>query len=179
MPPAAVSLDCAEFRHPEPPGGIRTIADNHDVTDLIVALRNGDPGALDALFGALYDELRRVAHRQLAGQDGAHTLSATAVVHEVYLELQGPGAATLQDRAHFLTLAARAMRQVLVDYARARLSKKRGGGARRTVLDEAEIRVNDEAETIVALDPALDRLQATDERLAQGARLPLRGPVRR
>lgn len=140
---------------------------NPDITALLGALRHGDEQAMDALFSILYDELRRVAHRQLAARGGALTLSPTVVVHEVYLKLQAAGQVTAHDRGHFLTLAARAMRQVLVDHARARLAEKRGGGARRTLLDDGHLGVAEDATTILELDSALGRLQGVDERLAR------------
>ncbi|MCB1150287.1 hypothetical protein KDK88_01975, partial [bacterium] len=108
--------------------------DAHDVTTMLASLRDGDRAAVDALFSLLYDELRRTARRQLAVRGDAHTLGTTVVVHEVYLKLQGARTLSLEDRGHFLALAARAMRQVLVDHARARLADKRGGGARPTLL---------------------------------------------
>jgi RNA polymerase sigma factor (TIGR02999 family) len=89
------------------------------------------------------------------------------VVHEVYIKLLGHGATTLQDRSHFLTLAARAMRQVMVDHARARLTQKRGGGAKHELLDESRIEIDADASTILDLDSALDRLQELDPRLGK------------
>jgi len=138
-----------------------------NVTALLCAVGAGDEEAIDKLFAVLYDDLRLVAQRQLAGRGAPQTLTPTVVVHEVYLKLQAADQITLHNRNHFLTLAARAMRQVLVDHARARLAGKRGGGARRTLLDENQLRVEDDAASILELDSALTRLEAQDGRLVQ------------
>ncbi len=140
---------------------------HREVTTLLAAARDGDPGALDAVFALLYDELRRLARFQIADAADTPTLNATAVVHEVYLKFLGHATPSLADRAHFLRLAARAMRQVVVDHARARLAQKRGGGARHELLDEGTIAVAARAAEIVELDAALDGLQTLDPRLAE------------
>lgn len=122
----------------------------------------------DALFQALYDELRRCAHRQLRG--GAHeTLSTTALVNEVYVKLAGN--ADGADRAHFMALAARAMRQVLIDHARRGGAEKRGGGALLVTLDEALPDAPEAALEVLALDQALLRLEQVDERAARVVQL--------
>jgi RNA polymerase sigma factor (TIGR02999 family) len=99
-----------------------------DVTRLLEAAVAGDSQALDRLVPLVYEDLRRVAHRQLDREGGGHTLQTTALIHEAYLKLAAGGAMSATSRAHFLAIAARAMRQVLVDYARRRKATKRGGG---------------------------------------------------
>src|SRR5690606_12364979 len=134
---------------------------------LLDAARDGDRGALDSVLATLYQELHTMARRQLAGQRG-QTLDATALVHEAYLKLSSKREATFDDRSHFFAYAASAMRSVVVDYARQRLAKKRGGDLHR-VTDlpedlEGGLRLDDE---MLALDIALTRLAAVDERLAK------------
>lgn len=125
------------------------------------------PGALDALYAQVYDQLRRLAHDQRARQGASETLNTTALVHEAYLRLAESDAAAWNDRNHFLALAARAMRFVVVDHARARVAEKRGGGARPVSLDEEQLPPPDRAEELLAIDEALTRLEANDPRLGQ------------
>ena len=138
-----------------------------DATELLAAWRNGSRDALDALFPLVYDDLRSRAHRLLLGQPAGVTLSTTALVHESYLKLMRSERLTIQDRAHFLALAARAMRMVLVSYARSHSAEKRGGGVLPLELDE-ELTLSDErAGQMVALDDALERLAQLNERLSR------------
>jgi len=122
-------------------------------------------------FRLVYDELREVAHRHLERETDGHTLSTTALVHEVYLRLKDRDA--FNDRVHFFAMAARAMRRVLVDHARRHQAAKRGHGARRVPLDAIDgfagegLAVEARAELLVALDEALERLAALDARQAQ------------
>jgi RNA polymerase sigma factor (TIGR02999 family) len=120
----------------------------------------------DELYRRVYDELKRMASHQLRGVD-APTLSTTELVHESYLKLQGTASADWQGRAHFFGAAARAMRQVLVDFARRRGAEKRGGAATRVSLSDGDVALQMELDEIVALDGALDRLAAVDPRLRQ------------
>ncbi len=120
----------------------------------------GDP------YAQVYDQLRRLAHDQRARHGAPETLNTTAIVHEAYLRLS-EGNAAWNDRAHFLALAARAMRYVLVDHARARIAEKRGGGARPVSLDEGALPSADRAEDLLAVDEALVRLEQHDPRLGQ------------
>lgn len=118
-------------------------------------------------FAHVYDELKQLAHRHRSrGQPGA-TLSTTALVHEVYLRFARGTSLELRDRHHFFALASRAMRQILVDAARARSAEKRGGGAEVFVLGDGDARVEALAEDFLALDRALDRLGDLDGRLAR------------
>jgi len=117
-------------------------------------------------FAAAYDELKRIARRQLRRLRPGQTLSTTALVHEAFVKLARSPAST-HDRAHFLALAARAMRQILVDYARQRGSLKRGGDLRPASLDPDSISVEAVADELVGIDRALTQLEAVDDRLAQ------------
>jgi RNA polymerase sigma factor (TIGR02999 family) len=132
-----------------------------------MAWRAGDREAFDQLFPLVYDELRQMAHRQLGNERHDHTLGTTALVHETYLKLVDQTRAQLSDRAHFFAVAARAMRRILVDYARRHLALKRGGAHPQVRLDDTELITDHRADTLVALDEALTRLAQLDERLSQ------------
>lgn len=137
------------------------------VTLLLGRLGSGDRQAFATLLPLVYEELRRLAHGQLHGQRDDHTLNTTALVHETYLKLAAQATSSFEDRAHFLGICARAMRQVLVDHARQHGAQKRGGGWWRMPLEEAELPVEERAELLVALDDALTRLGERDERLCR------------
>lgn len=139
---------------------------NADPAELLVACRNGSREAFDALFALTYAELRSKAHRILQSQPAGHTLSTTALVHESYLKLIRTEGLTLQDRAHFLAIAARAMRLVLVSYARNHAAEKRGGGDTPLDLDEELTLSNERAEHMIALDDALAKLSQLNDRLS-------------
>src|SRR5512143_2997339 len=119
---------------------------------------------LSRTFEAVYDELRRLAHRQLRSMRPGNTLATTALVNEAFVKLVRQPV-EWSDRSHFFALAARAMRQILVDYARERGALKRGGGRRQTTLDGAAISVENLAEETLAIDRALIALERVDERL--------------
>jgi RNA polymerase sigma factor (TIGR02999 family) len=123
--------------------------------------------ALDQLFPVVYDELRRVAHRHLWHERTGHTLSTTALVHEVYLRLATERGVPFTDRSHFLALAARAMRHVLVDCARRYRGTKGGGRLDRLALEEDSMAAVTRADEMLELDEALSRLADLDPRLAQ------------
>lgn len=138
------------------------------VTHLLQAVRSGDTGSLDRLFELVYDDLKQRAHFQLAG--AGQTINTTALVHEAYVKLTVGSNSDWQDRLHFMRVAARAMRQILIDRARKHLTQKRGGGA--TVLDLDELAVGQAspdaaAENLMALDRALSRLGEQNPRLAE------------
>jgi RNA polymerase sigma factor (TIGR02999 family) len=141
-----------------------------DVTRLLDAVRAGDPGALDSLFTTVYQELHALARHQLAGRASGETLSSTVLVHEAYLKLVGAARMDYRDRRHFFALAARAMRQIIVDWARRAGTQKRGGAMVHVVLDPARVEngasVADAAD-LVELDAALTRLEGLSERLAR------------
>ena len=136
-----------------------------DVSVRLAAARGGDPDAFAQAYEAAYDELRRLARRQLRSLRPGDTLATTALVNEAFLKLVRRPVGW-EDKTHFFSLAARAMRQILVDYARARGSLKRGGDRRRTTLDGAAIPVESIAEEMLGIDRALTELERVDERLA-------------
>ena len=136
------------------------------VTTLLRAWSRGDQGAFEQLTPLVYDELRRRARQYLRAERPNHTLRPTALVHEVYLRLVGLDRVDWQDRAHFFALAARQMRRILVDSARARKYQKHGGGAVNVMFDEA-FAVAARHPDLVALDDALTALTAQDERKAR------------
>jgi len=138
-----------------------------EITELLVRAREGDQTAFDRVFPLVYDELRRVAGYQLQGERGGHTLQPTALVNEAYMKLAGSPGADWRDRAHFVAIAARAMRQVLVDHARRRGAAKRGGDRQQTTLSGVPLGVDLNSEELLALDEALQRLDALDSRLRQ------------
>ena len=131
------------------------------VTALLAAARAGEEGAVDALLPLVYEELRRIAHAQMRRERPGHTLDATALVHEAWLRL-GSGAAAAGDRTHFLGIAARLMRQILVERARARHAAKRGGHRERVTLDERLLPISERPIDVLALDQALERLASID-----------------
>ncbi|MGH7469607.1 MAG: sigma-70 family RNA polymerase sigma factor [Longimicrobiales bacterium] len=143
------------------------MASTDDISSLLTAWNEGDREALDRLFPVVYRELRRIAHRQLRGERPGHTLSTTALVHEAYFKLVQLDRIQWQNRAQFFAIAARAMRRILVDYALARRRKKRGGGQPMLPLDDVIIMVNSQADELVAVDQALQRLEAIDVRHAR------------
>lgn len=133
------------------------------VTGLLQDWGRGDTAALDRLVPLVYGELRRLAASFLARERPDHTLQPTAVVHEAYLRLVDQRSVSVQDRSHFLAIAARVMRQILVDHARSRNAAKRGGGRPTLALDDTVLSGERDAE-LVALDQALSSLGALDER---------------
>jgi RNA polymerase sigma-70 factor, ECF subfamily len=138
-----------------------------DVTRLLLAWREGDGAALDALMPLVYAELRRLAHRHMRGQSPAQILQTTALVHEAYLRLLGSSRVTWQNRAHFFALSAQLMRRVLVDAVRARESQKRGGQTPHVSFEAAGPIPVVRANNLVALDEALDELARLDLRKAK------------
>ena len=141
-------------------------ADPGEVTRLLHLARDGDRDALDRLVPLVYEDLRRMAHRQLDREGGGHTLQTTGLLHEAYLKLAGSGAANAANRAHFLAIAARAMRQVLVDHERHRRADKRDGGDRVT-LSSVDPPDPNQSVDLLALDEALGALEKLDARKAR------------
>jgi len=142
------------------------------VTRLLSGARDGDPGAAARLFPMVYAELRSLARQRMAGERSGHTLQATALVHEVYLKLIGPErAAPWAGRRQFFFAAAEAMRQILVDHARARAGLKRGGGRRRVPLGVLDLAADDRVPEILALDEAISRLENESPDVAAVVRL--------
>jgi RNA polymerase sigma factor (TIGR02999 family) len=134
-----------------------------DVTRLLEELRSGDRAALDRMLPVVYAELRQIAARALQSERDNHTLQPTALVHEAYLRMVGGENVPWQNRAHFLGCAARVMRNILVDHARARRADKRGGGDARVTLTDALGLADARDVDLVALDDALTALAETDE----------------
>jgi len=138
--------------------------DGSDVTGLLKRASEGDQEAVDALVPLVYDELRSIAHARLRGERRGHTLSTTALVHEAYLKLVDINRVKWQDRAHFFSVASRMMRRVLVDYAKARGAKKRGGSWQQVELEELAELPSEQVQAIEDLDEALTRLEKVSPR---------------
>lgn len=138
-----------------------------EVTRLLAAVRAGDNAAVDRLFPLVHGELRAIAARLLRREAPGHTLEPTELVHEAYLRLAAAGPGGAENRAHFLGIAARAMRHLLVDHARRRKSAKRGGGAVPLRVSSAQIGIDLDSDEVLALDDALDRLGELEPRLRQ------------
>ena len=150
------------------------VAQQQAITEALLELRDGAPGALDRLVPLVYADLSRVAHRQLGLEAPGHTLSTTALVHEAYLRLVDQTRAQWSDRAQFFAVAAHVMRRVLVDHARRHATARRGGGRRRTIsieslesADSVELAAGDRAEVLLAVNEALERLAVLDPRQAR------------
>jgi RNA polymerase sigma-70 factor (ECF subfamily) len=134
------------------------------VTGLLQRWVRGDEKALGILLPLVYQELHRLAHHHLRSERVGHTLQSTALVNEAFLRLHGSNPVLLQNRGHFIAVASRVMRQILVDYARSRGAQKRDGGYRIALEDLGELPSGEEDVPIVALDQALDSLSKIDER---------------
>lgn len=141
--------------------------DAADITAQLQAWVAGEPTARETLFPLVYDELRRIAHRQLQREWQGHTLDTTALVHEAYLKLVDQTRTDFTDRAHFFAVAANAMRRILVDYARRYLADKRGGAPRRVTLTDDMLVAEERADTLLAINDALLELSRIDERLSK------------
>src|SRR5437762_1310722 len=139
----------------------------HRVTQLLQQWSRGDDAAVVELTPLVYEELRRLAHHYMEGQRPNHTLQTTALVNEAYLRLADQTNPHWQNRAHFFAVAARAMRQILVSYARTQQAQKRGGGAFKVDLDEVALVSPEQSQEIVDLHEALERLETLDSRKAQ------------
>lgn len=161
MRPTAPDPDPASFRG--------------EITRLLLAHHGGDEEAFRRLTSLIYDDLRRIALRQIARGGAGQTLNATALVHEAYLRLVDETRVEWQGRAHFFAIAARSMRRIIVDHARERMAQKRGGGRPHLDLDPERIAVFEQADTLLALDEALAAMSAIDERLARVAECRLFG----
>ncbi len=138
-----------------------------DVTMLLVRWKDGEDGAMDALLPLVYDELRRLARSYLRKERVDHTLQPTALVHEAYVRLADRQQPVWRDRVHFFSIAARVMRQVLVDHARSYTANKRGGDVIKVPIEEGEQVADQRASNLLQLDDALQRLAGFDERKAR------------
>ena len=138
-----------------------------DVTLLLEKVRQGESGAEEELLPLVYGELYRIAQSQMSGQPVGHTLGATGLVHEAYLRLAANEGVEWENRRHFLRVAAKAMRSALVDHARKKQAKKRGGNLRATPLDDLCLQYEERSLDLLALDEALENLAAKDEQLGR------------
>ncbi len=142
-------------------------ADPGDLTNLLQAWAKGDSQALERLIPAVYGELRRIAQRCMSGENPGQTLQATALAHEAYLKLVGHRNVSWQNRAHFFAVAARQMRRILIDIARAKRQLKRGCSPKRLSLEEAPELSDERSSELLALEDALSDLEQFDPRKAQ------------
>ena len=140
---------------------------DRDVTELLADLQGGDAAAVDVLLPHVYGEMQALAERQLRRERDGHTLNATALVHEAYLKLVRQDRADWQNRAHFLGVAAVAMRRILINYARGRRAEKRGGGDPLATFDDGAVGRVARSDELLAPDESLDRLAERSERQAR------------
>ncbi|MEM7584656.1 MAG: sigma-70 family RNA polymerase sigma factor [Acidobacteriota bacterium] len=150
--------------------GARNGSENQEVTELLVRLGNGDRQVLGDLLPLVYEELRHLARRQVGRHRSAGatpTLDTTALVHEAYLKLAASHNPRWNDRCHFLAVAATAMRQILVDYARRRNAQRRGSNVQQLTLESREIAIEEQADSLLAVEGALTRLEQLSPRLAR------------
>lgn len=138
-----------------------------EITRYLLDARQGDKNAFDKVFEHVYASLRAIAHKQLNRHRYGDTLNTTALVHEAYARLIGSSQIDIKDRAHFFSIAARAMRFILVDYARNRSAGKRGGWQSDLQVDALEISVEEKSDELLCLDEALTRLMGYDEKLGR------------
>ncbi|MEO8597554.1 MAG: sigma-70 family RNA polymerase sigma factor [Candidatus Solibacter sp.] len=146
-----------------------------DITHLLMEIRSGSRGAEAELMSRVYAELRRIAGASMRRERPDHTLQPTELVNEAYLRLVGQQDKEWQNRAHFFAVAAQVMRRILVDYARARITDKRGGGAKRVNIDEIQVAFDMPSEELLALHEALERLKTFDPRQGQVVELRIFG----
>jgi RNA polymerase sigma factor (TIGR02999 family) len=139
----------------------------HSVTQLLDRWNHGEVEALEELMPLIYEELRKMARRYMRQQNSGHTLQTTALIHEAYLRMVKQKEKHFQNRTHFFGVAAQAMRHILVDYARARHTDKRGGGARPISLEEAALVTQERAAELIAFDDALKELELLSNRQSQ------------
>lgn len=147
------------------PMGDGAVSDPQTITRLLERLRAGQSDAMNDLMPLVYDELRGIAHRELARRRPGATLQTSSLVHEAYLKLGG--GAAWNDRGHLMAACTTAMRHIIVDYARKQRTQKRGGGLRRVPLNDARLMPDEQADEILALHAALDQLSELDERLGR------------
>lgn len=143
----------------------------HDVTSLLSQATEGDQNAANELLPLVYQQLRAIAHNQMATENPGHTLQATALVNEVFLRMFGDRQIPWENRAHFYAAAAQAMRRVLLDHAKAKGRQKRGGGQKKMPINVADLAALENPEQILALDAALCRLEQQNPEAAEVVRL--------
>ena len=144
-----------------------TTSAQSQLTQALLECRDGDHEAFERVVSLLYNDLRQVAHRQLARLRFGDTLDTTVLVHEAYLKLNDGQKIESTNRAHFLAILGCAMRQIIIDYARQRSALKRGGDLARVTFEESEIAVSQDVDQLIALDDALTRLGELDRRLVR------------
>ncbi len=159
-----ISLQPAGFSTVQVSLKVSRMSDAHSVTKLLEQWNSGDREALDELMPLIYEELRKMAKRYMNQQNPGHTLQTTALIHEAYLRMVKQKEKHFENRAHFFGVAAQAMRHILVDYARARQTARRGGGARPISLEEAALVTQERAAELVAFDDALKELEKLSKR---------------
>ena len=142
-----------------------------DVTRILIAIEQGDAHASDELLPFVYEELRVIAARKMSREPAGQTLQATALVHEAFMRLVGDEPSSWDNRGHFFSAAAEAMRRILVENARRKQSQKRGGGYERVNLDELTISISGPSDDIIAVSEALDKLSARDQAVAELVKL--------
>jgi RNA polymerase sigma factor (TIGR02999 family) len=142
-----------------------------DFTRILNSVRNGGEIAADELLPLVYEELRKLAAGKMSHEASGHTLQATALVHEAWMRLSGPGQESWESRAHFFGAAAEAMRRILVDHARKKLAAKRGGRAIHEELDESSLMIDAPPDELLAVHEALDQLAAEDLQAAELVKL--------
>ncbi len=149
----------------------------NDVTLIIQAVAAGKASATDELLPVIYNDLKQLAASKLAGEQIEHTLQPTALVHEAYMRLVGTNLDTWENRAHFFGAAAEAMRRILIDHARRKKRKKRGGDIKRVCLDDIA-QVHSESDELLALDEALSELELLDKTKAELVKLKFFGGMK-
>ncbi len=137
---------------------------SRQISHLLIDWSKGDQFALEQLMPLVYEELRRMARRYMRAQSPGHTLQTTELIHEAFLKISKGGERNWENRAHFFGVAARAMRQILVDYARSKSRQKRGGWQERVTLAEGVLTTNNNSKELLALDDALQKLEQIDAR---------------
>ncbi len=142
-------------------------APDHNITELLQEWSDGSGEAFDRLVGIVYDDLSRIAHRQLGGERPGHTLDTQALVHESYLNLVDRPGESWRNRAQFFAVASKAMRRVLIDYARRRNAQRRGGGAAPVTWTDRQGAIDRDLDELLAIDEALRRLSERDERMGR------------
>ena len=141
--------------------------DSQDVTRLLVQMKQGERAAVEQLLPLVYDELHALAHRQRFKWRDHQTVNTTALVHECYLQMIDQAQVDWNDRAHFFRVAAQAMRYILMNYVKAKRRDKRGGGQQRVEMSKAELVAEEQEETLLALDEALETLAQENDRQRQ------------
>lgn len=142
-----------------------------EVTRILNAIEQGDPDAIDTLLPAVYGELRQMANHKLMNESPGHTLQATALVHEAYLRLAGSGSRGWPSRTYFFGAAAEAMRRILIEHARKKRSKKRGGDRKRVDFMDADVMAEESPDDLIAIDEALTKLSETEPTVAELVKL--------